>query len=84
MLAFDLGGGRQAVQELMSRFRLVRFAASLGGVETTISYPEITSHRALSAEERAALGVGSGTVRVSTGIEAADDIVADFDRALRS
>lgn len=83
MLAFDLVGGRQAVQELMSRFRLVRFAASLGGLETTISYPEITSHRALSDEERAALGVGPGTVRVSTGIEAAEDIVGDFEQSLR-
>jgi cystathionine beta-lyase/cystathionine gamma-synthase len=84
MLAFDLAGGRPAVQEMMSRFRLVRFAASLGGVETTISYPEITSHRSLSAEERAALGVGPGTVRVSVGIEAADDIIADFARALQT
>ena len=62
--------------------RMVSFAASLGGVETTISYPEITSHRGLSPAERAELGVGSGTVRVSTGIEAVEDIVADFEQAL--
>ena len=82
MLAFDLEGGRDAVQRMLTRFQMVRFAASLGGLETTVSYPEITSHRALSAEERAELGVGSGTVRVSVGIEAAEDIVADFDQAL--
>jgi cystathionine gamma-synthase len=82
MMAFDLDGGREAVQRMMSRFRLVTFAASLGGVETTISYPEITSHRSMSAEERAALGVGPGTVRVSVGIEDAEDIVADFSQAL--
>ncbi|HSS93623.1 MAG TPA: aminotransferase class I/II-fold pyridoxal phosphate-dependent enzyme [Candidatus Dormibacteraeota bacterium] len=82
MLAFDLGGGRQAVQRMLSRFRMVRFAASLGGLETTVSYPEITSHRALSRAERAELGVGPGTVRVSVGIEAAEDIVADFAQAL--
>jgi len=82
MLAFDLEGGRAAVQRMMSRFRMVTFAASLGGVETTISYPEITSHRGLSPAERAELGVGPGTVRVSAGIEAADDIVADFAHAL--
>ena len=51
-------------------------------METTISHPEITSHRGLTAEERAQLGVGPGTVRVSVGIEAADDIVADFAHAL--
>ena len=82
MMAFDLEGGRDAVQRMIKRFELVTFAASLGGVETTISYPEITSHRAMSSEERAELGVGSGTVRVSVGIEDADDIIADFAQAL--
>lgn len=82
MMAFDLAGGRQAVQSMMSRFRMVTFAASLGGVETTISYPEITSHRGLSPADRAELGVGPGTVRVSVGIESAEDIVADFKQAI--
>ena len=82
MMAFDLDGGRDAVQRMMERFSLVTFAASLGGVETTISYPEITSHRSMSPEERAAVGVGPGTVRVSVGIEDPDDIVADFAQAL--
>ena len=82
MMAFDVDGGRQAVQKMLDRFRLVRFAASLGGVETTVSYPEITSHRSMSASERATLGVGPGTVRVSVGIEDAADIVADFEQAL--
>jgi cystathionine beta-lyase/cystathionine gamma-synthase len=82
MMAFDLDGGRDAVQRMIKRFVLVTFAASLGGVETTISYPEITSHRSMSARERAALGVGPGTVRVSVGIEDVRDIVADFAQAL--
>ncbi len=82
MMAFDLEGGRVAVQRMIERFSLVTFAASLGGVETTISYPEITSHRSMSPEERAAVGVGPGTVRVSVGIEDPDDIVADFAQAL--
>jgi len=82
MMAFDLEGGRAAVQRMMDRFQLVSFAASLGGVETTISYPEITSHRSMTAQERAELGVGPGTVRVSVGIEDADDVIADFAQAL--
>jgi cystathionine beta-lyase/cystathionine gamma-synthase len=82
MLAFDVRGERAAVQHMMLRFQMVAFAASLGGVETTISYPEITSHRGLTPAERAQVGVGPGTVRVSVGIEAADDIVADFAQAL--
>jgi cystathionine beta-lyase/cystathionine gamma-synthase len=84
MMAFDVEGGRAAVQRMISRFEMVAFAASLGGVETTISYPEITSHRSLSPEERAELGVGPGTIRVSVGIESADDIVADFTQAIAS
>jgi cystathionine beta-lyase/cystathionine gamma-synthase len=82
MMAFDLEGGRPAVQRMIKRFSLATFAASLGGVETTISYPEITSHRSMSPQERAALGVGPGTVRVSVGLEDPDDIVADFAQAV--
>jgi cystathionine beta-lyase/cystathionine gamma-synthase len=82
MLAFDLAGGREAVQAMLSRFRIVRFAASLAGVETTISYPEITSHRALSPEERLARGITAGTVRVSTGLEDPLDLLEDFTRSI--
>ncbi len=82
MMAFDLAGGRAAVQRMLERFKLVTFAASLGGVETTISYPEITSHRSMTPEQRTELGVGSGTVRVSVGIEDPADIIADFAQAL--
>ena len=82
MMAFDLQGGRSEVQQMINRLELVTFAASLGGVETTISYPELTSHRGLSPSERAELGVGPGTVRVSVGIEDPSDILADFVHAL--
>jgi cystathionine beta-lyase/cystathionine gamma-synthase len=81
MMAFDLAGGRAAVQSLTSRLGMVKFAASLGGVETTISYPDLTSHRALSPEERLELGIRPGTVRVSAGIEDAGDLVDDFVQA---
>jgi cystathionine beta-lyase/cystathionine gamma-synthase len=82
MLAFDLDGGRAAVQAMLARFGMVRFAASLAGVETTISYPEITSHRALSPEERLAAGITPGTVRVSAGLEDPEDILEDFTRSI--
>lgn len=82
MMAFDLEGDRPAVQRMIKRFSLVTFAASLGGVETTISYPELTSHRSMPLGERAELGIGPGTVRVSVGLEDPDDIVADFAQAV--
>ncbi len=82
MLAIQLDGGRAAVQRLLDRFRMVSFAASLAGVETTVSHPEVTSHRNLTPEERAALGIHPGTLRISAGIEEADDIIEDFLQAL--
>jgi len=84
MLAITLEGGRPAVQRLLDRFRMVSFAASLAGVETTVSHPEVTSHRYLSAKERAALGIHPGTLRISAGIEEAGDVIEDFLQALGS
>jgi cystathionine gamma-synthase len=82
MMAFDLAGGRDAVQGMLGRLRMVRFAASLAGVETTISYPDLTSHRSLPPEERLALGITPGTVRVSVGIEDPEDVLEDFRQAI--
>jgi len=82
MLAVQLEGGLPTVQRLLDRFRMVSFAASLAGVETTVSHPEVTSHRNLTPEERAALGIHPGTVRISAGIEEASDIIEDFLQAL--
>ncbi|GAC1654873.1 MAG: methionine gamma-lyase [Candidatus Dormibacteraceae bacterium] len=82
MLAFHLDGGRPAVQRMLDRLRMVKFAASLAGVETTISHPEVTSHRGFTPEERLGLGILPGTVRVSAGIEAGDDVIEDFLHAL--
>ncbi len=82
MMAFDLAGGGPSVQRMLERLEMVKFAASLGGVESTISYPVITSHRSLTPEERADLGITEGTVRVSVGIEDPADIAGDFRRAI--
>jgi cystathionine beta-lyase/cystathionine gamma-synthase len=82
MLAFDISGGHQGVQRFLDRLQMVLFAASLGGVETTVSPSALTSHRSLSPQERARIGISVGTVRVSVGIEDPDDIVADFEQAL--
>jgi cystathionine beta-lyase/cystathionine gamma-synthase len=51
-------------------------------VATTVSYPTSTSHRGLSPQQRAALGIGDGLVRISVGIEHIDDLKAEFDAAL--
>lgn len=82
MLAFDLKGGREAADRMMSRTRLATHAPSLGGVETLIVSPARSSHAKLSPEARAAMGISDGLIRVSVGIEATADLIADFAQAL--
>jgi cystathionine beta-lyase/cystathionine gamma-synthase len=82
MLAFELAGGRRAVESFLGSLRLIRFAPSLADVATTVSHPATTSHRALSPQERQAQGISEGLLRLSVGIEGADDLVADLRRAL--
>ena len=83
MLSFDLAGGALAVERFMARTRLLEFAPSFGDVATTWTYPARTSHRRVSDEDKAALGIGPGLVRVSVGLEDPADLLADLDEALR-
>jgi cystathionine beta-lyase/cystathionine gamma-synthase len=62
--------------------RLPIIAPSLGGVETLVIRPATTSHAGMSPEDRARLGITDSLIRVSVGIEAADDIMEDFAQAL--
>ena len=83
MLAFDLAGaGRAEVFTFMQRLQVIQNLATLGDVATLASYPAIASHRALTPEQRAALGIGDGCVRISAGIEALADLTADLAQAL--
>jgi len=84
MLSIDLHGGRSAADAFIRGLDGVPLAPSLGDVATTVSHPASTSHRALSPQLRAALGIGDGLVRISTGIEHIDDLTAEFDAALRA
>ena len=83
ILSVDLSGGALAVERFMARTRLMEFAPSFGDVATTWTYPARTSHRRVSDEEKAALGIGPGLIRVSVGLEDADDLIGDLDDALR-
>jgi cystathionine beta-lyase/cystathionine gamma-synthase len=83
MLAIELAGGGPAADRFLRRLRLVTHAASLGGVDTLVSEPRYNSHGHLTAEERAAIGIPDGFLRISVGIEDADDLIADLEQALR-
>jgi cystathionine gamma-synthase/methionine-gamma-lyase len=83
MLAFDLkDAGRAEVFAFMEKLQVVQRIASLGDVATLAAYPAHASHRGLSPQQRAALGIGEGCVRLSVGIEDAADLIADLEQAL--
>lgn len=84
MMAVEIAGGREGGERFMDGLLLVARATSLGGVETVVHHPASTSHRAYPPERLAEIGISPGLVRVSVGCEDADDIVADFARALAS
>ena len=83
MISFELNAGiREKVFALFDALQMIQPATSLGDLYTLILYPAHASHRALTAQQRAALGIGDGLVRLSVGIEGVEDIVADLDQAL--
>jgi cystathionine gamma-synthase/methionine-gamma-lyase len=85
MLTFELADAtREKVYRVMDSLQLVLPATSLGDIYTLITYPSISSHRDLSAEARHAQGISDGMLRLSVGIEDADDIKADLEQALSS
>jgi cystathionine beta-lyase/cystathionine gamma-synthase len=75
-------GGDDAALRVTQRLRLLCVAPSLGGVESLVSMPRFTSHAALSSEERRAIGIGDGYIRLALGIEDAADLIADLEQAL--
>ena len=82
MLSFDLQGGALGVERFMARARLMEFAPSFGDVATTWTYPARTSHRRVSEATKKEMGIGPGLIRLSVGLEKADDLIADLAEAL--
>ena len=83
LLSFELLGGLEAGRCFVESVELARLASSLGGPETLVTSPANSTHVGLTREELAEAGIGPGLVRVSVGLEHRDDLIADFDRALR-
>ncbi|MFZ5828350.1 MAG: trans-sulfuration enzyme family protein [Bacillota bacterium] len=82
MLSFEVRGGLDGANRLIRGLQMAEFLPSLGDVITSVSHPVLTSHRAMAPEQREALGITEGLVRVNAGTEAAADIIADFAQAL--
>ncbi len=84
MVGIVVKGGAAGAEAMLRRLRLATHAPSLGGVETLVSEPRLTSHARMPADQRAAAGIPDGFVRVSLGIEDVEDIIADFASALHA
>ena len=82
MLSFDVYGGAEAARVVATSLQLFRFGPSLGGVESLVTLPAFTSHVQLGAEGRARAGISESCIRLSVGIEEADDLWADLEQAL--
>ena len=86
MVSFELAGGEEAVRAFVDGLRCFALAESLGGVESLVAHPATMTHASMDAEARRRAGIGDGLLRLSVGIEAAEDLAADLtaglDRAL--
>ena len=82
LVAFELKGGKEAAFKLQNALEIVRISNNLGDSKSLITHPATTTHKNLTDEARAELGISPGTVRFSAGIEDGEDLVEDFARAL--
>lgn len=83
LLSIELAGGARAADKFVRKLRLIAHAASLGGVDTLVIEPRYSSHAHMTSEQRASIGIPDGFLRLSIGIEDADDIIADIEQALK-
>ncbi len=83
MLSFELDEAKVDPGRFIRALRLIKPAVSLGGIETTICAPAVTSHAKISAEERRRIGISDSLLRLSVGIEQADDLLEDIEQAIQ-
>lgn len=84
VVAFEVKGGLEAGRTFFDSIKLLSLSANLGDSRTIVTHPASTTHSKLSIEERAAVGISDGMVRISVGLEHIDDIIADIEQALEA
>ena len=82
LVTFEIGGGKAAAFRFLNALKLIRISNNLGDAKSLITHPATTTHQRLKPEARAELGISDGMVRLSVGLEAHADLVADIDQAL--
>lgn len=84
LLSFELTGGERAACDFLDRIQLILHAVSLGGMESLATRPAMSSHRGMTAEARRRAGVSDSLIRLSVGLEALEDLLADLEQAISS
>ncbi|MBX9590394.1 MAG: O-succinylhomoserine sulfhydrylase [Hyphomonadaceae bacterium] len=82
LVTFEVEGGKAAAFRFLNALKLIRISNNLGDAKSLITHPATTTHQRLKPEARAELGISDGMLRLSVGLEASGDLVADIDRAL--
>lgn len=82
IISAEVKGGLAPARKMLERTRLFTLAESLGGVESLIEHPAIMTHASIPADQRAALGISDGLIRLSVGIKSCRDLISDLDAAL--
>jgi cystathionine beta-lyase/cystathionine gamma-synthase len=83
LMSIELAGGAKAADRFISRLKIITHASSLGGTDSLVVEPRYSSHAHMTSQERAAIGIPDGFIRLSIGIESADDLIADIAQALQ-
>lgn len=82
LVAFEIAGGKEGAFKALNALGVIDISNNLGDSKSLITHPATTTHQRLSADEKAALGITDGLVRLSVGLEDADDLIEDLDQAL--
>jgi len=82
IIAFEIKGGIEAGRQFLDKIKLCSLSANIGDVKTIVTHPASTTHSKLSVEEKLAVGITEGLVRVSVGLETVKDVIADLEQAL--
>jgi O-succinylhomoserine sulfhydrylase len=82
MIGFEVNGGKKAAFALMNKLQVIDISNNLGDSKSLITHPASSTHRRLSPEVQAEMGINAGTLRLSVGLEAASDLIKDLKQAL--
>ena len=82
-VTFEVDGGKDEAFAMLDAFRIIDISNNLGDAKSLVTHPATTTHRRLTPQARADAGITDGVVRISVGLEDADDLLADLEQALR-